>query len=144
MEGTMTKYIDAEKLRAEIDRRIVVFSSLSSDTVNPIRIDEDRQLLSFINSLQQEQPKEICHKCIHHGKDDDYCYNPHGGIQRLINENGVYECTGFYEKEEQPEMDLEKASRNVYESWMGGAMNDVRRDMVELGKVLSTRKEETK
>jgi hypothetical protein len=24
----------------------------------------------------------------------------------LINENGVYECTGFYEKEEQPEMDL--------------------------------------
>jgi hypothetical protein len=58
MEGTMTKYIDAEKLRAEIDRRIVVFSSLSSDTVNPIRIDEDRQLLSFIDSLQQEQPAE--------------------------------------------------------------------------------------
>ena len=39
---------------------------------------------------------------------------------------------------------LEEASRNVYESWMGGAMNDVRRDMVELGKVLNARKEESK
>ena len=45
-------------------------------------------------------------------------------------------------QQEQPEMDMEKASRNVYESWMGGTMNDVRRDMVELGKVLNSRKEE--
>ena len=44
-------------------------------------------------------------------------------------------------QQEQPEVDLEKASRNVYESWMGGTMNDVRRDMVELGKVLNARKE---
>ena len=45
-------------------------------------------------------------------------------------------------QQEQPEVDLEEASRNVYESWMGGAMNDVRRDMVELGKVLNARTEE--
>ena len=45
-------------------------------------------------------------------------------------------------QQEQPEVDLEKASRNVYESWMGGTMNDVRRDMIELGKVLNARKEE--
>ena len=44
--------------------------------------------------------------------------------------------------QQQPEVDLEKASRNVYESWMGGTINDVRRDMVELGKVLNARKEE--
>ena len=37
---------------------------------------------------------------------------------------------------------IEKAARNVYESWMGGTMDDVRRDMVELGKVLNARKEE--
>lgn len=36
---------------------------------------------------------------------------------------------------------LEEAARRVYESWMGGTMDDVRRDMVELGKVLNTRKE---
>ena len=35
---------------------------------------------------------------------------------------------------------LEKAARYVYESWMGGTMDDVRRDMVELGKVLNARK----
>lgn len=44
-------------------------------------------------------------------------------------------------KQEQPEADLEKAARYVYESWMGGTMDEVRRDMVELGKVLNARKE---
>jgi hypothetical protein len=47
-------------------------------------------------------------------------------------------------QQEQPEVDLEKASRNVYESWMGGTMDDVRRDMVELGRVLNARKEENR
>ena len=34
------------------------------------------------------------------------------------------------------EASLDEAARHVYESWMGGTMDDVRRDMVELGKVL--------
>lgn len=42
----------------------------------------------------------------------------------------------------QPDADLEKASRHVYESWNGGTMDDVRRDMVELGRVINARKEE--
>lgn len=41
-------------------------------------------------------------------------------------------------------LDLDEAARHVYESWMGGTMDDVRRDMVKLGKVLNTRKEEEK
>ena len=45
-------------------------------------------------------------------------------------------------QQEQPEVDLEEAARHVYESWMGGTMDDVRRDMAELGKVLNARKEE--
>ena len=45
-------------------------------------------------------------------------------------------------QQEQPEVELEKASRNVYESWQGGTMDDFLRDMVELGKALNTRKEE--
>ena len=40
---------------------------------------------------------------------------------------------------EQPESELEKVARYVYESWNGGTMDDVRRDMVELGKVLKKR-----
>ena len=43
-------------------------------------------------------------------------------------------------RQEQPEVDLEKAARYVYESWMGCTMDDVRRDMAELGKVLNARK----
>ena len=42
-------------------------------------------------------------------------------------------------QQEKPEVELEKAARYVYESWMGGTMDDVRRDMVELGKVLKKR-----
>lgn len=44
-----------EKIRAEIERRIALFSSLSEDTVNPNRIDEDRQLLSFLDSLGEDR-----------------------------------------------------------------------------------------
>ena len=44
-------------------------------------------------------------------------------------------------QQEQPVADLEKAARHLYESWNGGTMDDVRRDMVELGKVLNARKE---
>lgn len=42
-------------------------------------------------------------------------------------------------KMEQPEVDLEKAARNVYKS-----LNDVHRDMVELGRVLNARKGDSK
>lgn len=39
---------------------------------------------------------------------------------------------------------IEVTARCVYESWMGGTMNDVRRHMNELGRVLNARKEESK
>lgn len=51
--------------------------------------------------VEEEQPEEICSKCIYHKKDDGYCYYPHGGMKRRINENGVYECTEFWEKEQE-------------------------------------------
>lgn len=66
------------------------------------------EVKEIIDSLQQEPLKEICPKCIYHGRDDDYCYNPHGGMRSLINENGVYECTGFYEREQEHPPILDK------------------------------------
>lgn len=46
-------------------------------------------------------------------------------------------------QQEQPETPvIEVTARCVYESWMGGTMNDVRRHMNELGRVLNARKEE--
>ena len=102
------KYIDAEKLKARVTylcadanfyQQKAMKESNREDFVSfSGEIIAYAQVLSFIDSLQQEQ-------------------------------QGV---------------DLEKASRHVYESWMGGTMDDVRRDMVELGKALNARKEEKK
>ena len=76
-------------------------------------------------------------------------------IRKLCSESCISESDDYYEyakseiidiitslQQEQPEVDLEEAARHVYESWMGGTMDDVRRDMAELGKVLNARKEE--
>ena len=89
----MSKYIDAEKLIAEIEGQKKNLSN--QDFGERCAIIAYDVVLSFIEYLQQVKP----------------------------------------------DADLEKASRHVYESWMGGTMDDVRRDMVELGKVLNARKE---
>ena len=44
--------------------------------------------------------------------------------------------------EEQPVEGLNEAARHVLESWNGGTMDDVRRDMETLGNVLNARKEQ--
>ena len=112
------KHIDTEKLYKQVDELMTHFAELENETKLG---NEDlsifyqgkkemcSELLGIIDSLQQKPQEEICSKCIHHGKDDGYCYNPHGGMQSWINENGIYKCTGFCEKEqEQQEVDLEK------------------------------------
>ena len=53
------KYIDADRLRAKLIERLDLFSELSSDTISPIRIDECKQIIDIIDSLQQEQPKDV-------------------------------------------------------------------------------------
>ena len=55
----MAKYIDAEKLIAEIERRKKMHNKLSACgyIIDPNRIDEDDEILSVIGTLQQEQPK---------------------------------------------------------------------------------------
>ena len=51
----MTKYIDADRLRAELTDRVELFKELSSETINPIRIDECKQIIDIIDSLQQDE-----------------------------------------------------------------------------------------
>ena len=51
------KYIDADRLRAELIDRVKLFKELSLETINPIRIDECEKIIGIIDSLQQEQPK---------------------------------------------------------------------------------------
>ena len=150
------KYIDAEKLITEIEKWSDGKLTLSLLT----------EIKGVITSLQQEQPKKrlIQVKCLypydeswqknkvytcevwHHGdlnRDFWDVYYDYGKDPRYIQFTSIELLNEeFVVIQEKPDADLEKASRHVYESWMGGKMDDVRRDMVELGKVLNARKEE--
>lgn len=136
----MSKYIDADHLRKEVEWRLNYIETATGDYAEGRRC-ELRYLLSIIDVPRQEQPDDICKEgkveCSHIMKEF---------LNNFIEIGNTFNF-GFGPKDihqEQPEIDLEKASRNVYESWMGGTMDDVRRDMVELGKALNARKEEKK
>ena len=117
------KYIDAEKLKrfvGELKER-AKRNRCDSWRIVPRALEE---VEGFITSLQQEQPpteREIA---------EAHRY------AEMIRERDKARI-----QQEQPEVDLEEAARHVYESWNGGTMDDVRRDMAELGKVLNARKE---
>ena len=69
------KYIEAEKLKAEIERRKKKHQEASACgyIIDPNRLDEDEDILSLIDSLQQEQPEVDLEKEI-----EDYAYSlPH-------------------------------------------------------------------
>ena len=60
----MKKYIDADRLREKLIERLGLFEGLSSDTISPIRIDECKQIIDIIDSLQQEQSEVDLEKII--------------------------------------------------------------------------------
>ena len=68
------------------------------------------KILSFIDSIEKQPEAEICPRCKYYNKKDGYCYEPHGGLQSMINENGVYDCTGFIDSLPE-ETDNEKPNR---------------------------------
>ncbi len=148
------KYIDADKIVAEIERRINIVEPYK-DTYESAAASRQELIWmkDFITPLQQEQPK--------HPGYDMALLEVKSKVDELYKEAGMGLCeydTGLYngiaetcmklrgfikarlDSDEQPESELEKAAQHVYESWMGGTMNDVCRDMVELGKVLNARK----
>ena len=51
----MKRYIDADRLREKITDRLDLFKELSSDTISPIRIDECKQIIDIIDSIQQDE-----------------------------------------------------------------------------------------
>lgn len=60
---TQNNMTTIEKIKAEIERRIDLYSHLSEYTVHPTRIDEDKQLLSFLESLEKEQLQGLDEAC---------------------------------------------------------------------------------
>ena len=144
------KYIDAEKLKAEIEQRMNKHweglpdaDSQEDDwTYNELcelgAYKELEHIEDFLNSLQQEQPevefeKEINKFFENVGMPVYWCNDAE---QREFCSNLARHFYGLRNRA------LEEAARHVYESWMGGTMDDVRRDMVELGRVINERKED--
>ena len=156
------KYIDADKLIAEIESRMEdckLPNGKFPTTTNIVRYEELSCLRNYITSLQQEQSGNICSRCVYHNKTDDLCEYPYGGRKCSINENGVYECNGFeeIEQQEQPEVDLKKEliqwherhfkKIGTYEKHSGfylenSSQLDLARHFYELG--LNARKEDAK
>ena len=152
----MSKYIDAEKLIAKLtkmqfDLNAAYRHPQSDGIVKAISLEYD-DILSLIDSLQQEQPDAYENAMLEVKEYVDKLYDEEVGIGLCEYDSGLFDgiakiCTqlrGFIKvrislHHTQPESELEKAARYVYESWMGGTMDDVRRDMVELGKVLKKR-----
>lgn len=131
------KYIDAEKLKELIDEK---WKELADKNVKvgggkwDVEISTYLSVLRLIDSLQQEQPevdldKEI-EEWIIKGRED---FELDGWVAMGV------DCIArhFYGLRNRA---LEEAARHVYESWMGGTMDDVRRDIVELGTALNARK----
>lgn len=132
------KYIDADLLKRKLKDVATEFKTGNYYLDNSEQaVGYENALIDFeqiIDSLQQEQLPGIEEHGIP-GKD-------------FIPVEWVDACEKYGKwkivQREQPSDDLEEAARNVYESWMGGTMDDVRRDIVELGKALNARKEEKK
>lgn len=119
------KYIDADKLKVELDRQKIGYNI---DGEHDAEYDTCVKILRIIDSLQQEQlefPSSL-----------DDAANSYASKT----ECAVVACRGFKAGAEWQKEQMMKAAQHVYESWMGGTMDDVRRDMVELGKALNARK----
>ena len=186
----MSKYIDADHLKVEIEKHIKeVKDAAKRFTPNmgffDAKLSGIYDVMAIIDSLQQEQlpgieengvpgkdfiPVEWVDALDKYGKWKIVQQEQPEPSNNLVDVDAVREdfITEVYRvldadstndranaiieafdslptvSQKQPEVDLEKAARHVYESWMGGTMDDVRRDMVELGKVLNAGKEESK
>ena len=153
------KYIDAERLKAEIERLKSKYrhnglwtSSFQSDLAMA-KIESMNELLSFLDTLEEPVSDNLEEAAIDFADNARKAlYSKYYAISSIADyDHGCidgFKAGAEWQAEqmmkEQPEVDLEKASRNVYESWMGGTMNEVRMDMVELGKALNARKEDKK
>ncbi len=145
-------HIDADKLIAEIERwRDKAKEKYNKNPYCMGRCDALAEFRNHIVSLLEEQPdNEDIDKVAQELYEHLYELKRRNNVptnlfdkQEIVDlwKAGV-EYGRNHPKQERPEVYLEKAARNAYESWMGGTMNDVRRDMVNLGKELNARKEE--
>lgn len=98
------KYIDAERLRAKIEKYLTYDNSI--DTAFYIgRRDAERSVLALIDSLQQEQPEPTCKSCGFYENNCPFIRNTFKPYPNKICKDYTY---SVMKEQEQPEVDLEK------------------------------------
>ena len=110
-------------------------------------IEDWKKCLSWLERQKEQKPTEFP-KSEDYGIDGlyavvDILQKTLGEVDGYQTDDGILEhkCAISAVKElYEQKLEVEKAAQHVYESWNGGTMDDVRRDMVELGKVLNARK----
>lgn len=115
----MKKYIDADKLKAEIERRIDLICT-TEGVVQRDRLQEYetlRDVEDFIDSLQQEQekPKKDCNGCPHCvDRKGQYGWHFKGCFGGPYKGKFIAETDECLLKQEQPEVDLDEET----ETWI--------------------------
>lgn len=152
----MNKYIDAEKLKAEIERHIKHYEKLNCDDFKNGELYICQELLSFVKSLQQEQPKKyielngIKYREVPAKTNDKICkdcdYFLDNGTCELVDCPCIDDNTILERLNEQPEVDLEEEIAiylRTFSSSFGNGIEyakNIARHFYELG--LKARKEE--
>lgn len=136
--------IEDERIRKELIDAFAAYDIESSWNGIPVS-----SVISWLENKKEQKPAELP-KSEDYGIDGlyaavDILQKTLGEVDGYQTDDGILEhkCAISAVKElYEQQLEVEKAAKHVYESWMGGTMDDVRRDMAELGKVLNARKEE--
>lgn len=142
----MSKFIDAEEITPIMAKYVAdVFSR--KEHLDDISYGYCMEIADvfrrYAERAEQEQPKKSqksCNDCPHCvDRKDQFGWHFKGCFGGPYKGKFIAEIDGCPLQQEQPSLpdNLYEAARHVYESWMGGTMDEVRRDMVELGKALT-------
>lgn len=104
------KYIDADRLLEKLTERLGLFRELSSDTISQIRIDECKQIIDIIDSLQQDETqvdKMLCSQ-VWWEEQGWIMIPPDATIEGI---DSLLRQVRKKLQQEQPEVDLEKITK---------------------------------
>ena len=117
----MEKYIDAEKLKAEIERHIKHYEKLERNDFQNGELYICQELLFLIDSLSDENNPELYNPVY----DEDYLNEKIAKATKSWEGVDVdamlVDCRGY---EEKPSEDLEKAAANIYKTPFGTRAED--------------------
>lgn len=121
------KYIDAEKLIAEIERYIKHYEKLNRDEFKNGELYICQELLSFIKSLQQEHPEPTCKSCGFYENNCPFIRNTFKPYPNKFCKDYTY---SVMKKQEQPEVDLKKEIKEWADLMVGASFPEQDGDFI--------------